>query len=840
MFIAFNCQSFGCTVSSNSEVSEKVYFRIKVEAKDQLPYSFDAKVYRHKAPWRPKLGHFPKGAKKNKLLKIKNGQFSEWIDLSGKDILHECLNRSGGKSEFPSIELSFPKENNGNKKLTIQLATSPSEQSIVKTIKESFVGLKTVFLVSPNLKKDAELLESASQSTERRLKWAKDASGGKRIAPKNLIFQTTMYGHLRPDLERKEAEIINLLGFNTVAKQSDIFRNSFNFSETTHTHSTKIDFVSTHKKRSELVQNLKKNKSQEKYSVFYINDEITAAKIEGNSNAIADYKSWVKGTKFNKKKLKLKRWSNLEPVETPQELKTFNRKDQANANRLFYHTARYRQLRSIELLNEYSVKIKQQFPGIKTSSLTASHPYFAGSGLGMGMKKNGAWGGHPLSLDWFEIGRSKPVDIIGVEDWLGLQYMYGPYFTWEGFQLLGFQSAIFRSASNGDLPIMTWITPSDETNIRLKFGSALCQGSKHFYFWAYGPTEISTENYWSDNRSSYNGIVNSARKLAFAEDLLQHGKLRKTKVAILYSVSSDLWQPFGYAQMLERRGLYFSLTHDQFGVDFLSEEDIENGELNNYEILYTSDPCIKETAIEKISKWVKNGGTIVGTCAAGSRNEYNENISGLAEVFGINPKIKIKKIEANYRQRAQLNKAKYTDFISIGKSKIGTLGVKINAKAKKAKVTGRFSDNTPAYFINSFGKGKAYYYASCPGISYIKEANFVLDKLEEKWQPDIRNFINTFARKKTTPILKSSVAVVETGVYDSKNGSTVILTNFNYSPINNLSLKIPVSAIPKKVDSFEKGEIKYKINKTDSKEFPHEISFQTSLTKLNDIIKIYY
>jgi hypothetical protein len=31
---------------------------------------------------------------------------------------------------------------------------------------------------------------------------------------------------------------------------------------------------------------------------------------------------------------------------------------------------------------------------------------------------------------------------------------------------------------------------------------------------------------------------------------------RKTRVALLYSISSDLWQPWGYIHMLERRATY--------------------------------------------------------------------------------------------------------------------------------------------------------------------------------------------------------------------------------------------------------------------------------------------
>jgi hypothetical protein len=33
--------------------------------------------------------------------------------------------------------------------------------------------------------------------------------------------------------------------------------------------------------------------------------------------------------------------------------------------------------------------------------------------------------------------------------------LYGPHSTWDGFQLIGFQTAMFRIASRGELPIIT-------------------------------------------------------------------------------------------------------------------------------------------------------------------------------------------------------------------------------------------------------------------------------------------------------------------------------------------------------------------------------------------------
>ena len=106
-------------------------------------------------------------------------------------------------------------------------------------------------------------------------------------------------------------------------------------------------------------------------------------------------------------------------------------------------------------------------------------------------------GKYPLMLDWFDLARQHVTDVIGIEDWMGLEYMYGPNYTWEGFQLMGFQVSMMRSGSDRTLPIMPFVTPSNDTNFLLKATSGLAQGAKHLFFWTYGPTCMSTENYWS-------------------------------------------------------------------------------------------------------------------------------------------------------------------------------------------------------------------------------------------------------------------------------------------------------------------------------------------------------
>ncbi|KKM25427.1 hypothetical protein LCGC14_1595060, partial [marine sediment metagenome] len=55
---------------------------------------------------------------------------------------------------------------------------------------------------------------------------------------------------------------------------------------------------------------------------------------------------------------------------------------------------------------------------------------------------------------------------------------------------------------------------------------------------------------------------------------------------------------------------------------------IDAGRLDDYDVLYVTDPCIKQTAAAKIEHWVRAGGHLFGCCAAGSRNEFNEAVPG--------------------------------------------------------------------------------------------------------------------------------------------------------------------------------------------------------------------
>ena len=857
--LVFLAAAVGTGEGAPAAAADGLYVRFKLIEPGETEYHVRLGGFIHKSPWRLPQAVVPAGADGRAEKRTASGEFTPWFDL-GKhagDRLHGRMSRAGGVAELPNVTADFiTQRRSDRRRVAIELATAADEKRVVKRFEESFRGSLTSFLVSPRLTEDAGVLETASQMTARRLRWAREASRSVAVSPKQLIVQTSFWSPQREELNLQEGEVLRLLGFNVLGGQSPEVRAKFDFRTPGHTHSVDFSPAAT---REEADRTMQSQAARLKGGLaagvpLGFSDEITCRTIGENKRALLHFHQWLERRRVDPGDLGVGDLREVVPIETPDALRKRQQQNLAAANRVFYFTSRFRQEATTQRFGWLTESFHRHFgQGPLTSTLVADHPYFSGTGLGMGMGPNPAWGRAALAADWFEMARERAVDLAGIEDWMGLQYMYGPSFTWEGFQLMGFQASIFRSGSRGTLPVIAWITPSDETNLRLKSASALCQGAKHFFYWTYGPTCTSTENYWSDLRGAYDGIVHVTRQLAAAEHVIAPGKTRRTRLALLYSISSDLWQPYGYVHMLERRGTYLSLIHDQYLVDMLTEEDVDAGRLEDYDLLYVTDPCIKHTAAAKIKSWVGAGGGIFGTTAAGSRNEFNEEVAGLSEVFGIEPGVEVRSQPGQYHVRGALNRMGYLDRVRLsetsatgGGETIGVIGTKVGFTPAAGTVAGRFTDGSPAAVSHDYGKGKAFYVGTCPAIAYIKDARFVAGELKEKWPRPGRRVINWMARRQCAHgrpgvprLVEVSHPVVEAGVYDSERGTALILANFTYRPIEDLKVRLFVSRPVQTVVSVEQRKLDFSSDATardgHPRGYPHAVTFALKLG-LNDVV----
>jgi hypothetical protein len=829
-------------IAAARAAGEGVFVRFKLDAPTSATWTVQSRLVIHDDPWQVFLPTLPEGQAGTPAKPLPGGVFTEWLDLkkAAGERFHDRHARAGGIAEFPCLWATFEASTNAPaRQWMAELATAPDEQQVVRRFAQKPGGNPFGFLVTPDLARDKAELETVAEMAARHLAWARAATGGKRVTPRSLILQTQFWGCDAPD----DVEAVWLLGFNLVGVPPAV-RAKFPFQQPAGHHWVEFGPEKTREQLDQQIRPYASNTVAAAYpAIFGFADEVACPRIGTNAAAVAHFRQWLAEQAVAPESLGVGQLGEVLPIETPDVLRERQKQNGKAANRVFYYTSRFRQASGTQHMRWLTESFHRWSPATNaiTSTLVADHPYFSGTGLGMGMDQpNMAWGGWPLALDWFDLARNKAVDLIGVEDWMGLQYMYGPRYTWEGPQLMGFQATMMRSGSEGKLPVITWITPSDETNFLLKATSALAQGSKHLFFWCYGPTCASTENYWSDLRGAYYGVARYARQLAATEHIIAPGKTRRTRVALVYSISSDLWQPFGYIHMLERRGTYLSLIHDQYLVDLLTEQDMEAGRLKAYDALYVTDACLTEKSAAVIVTWVKGGGSLYGSCGAGSRNEFNEPASGLAEAFGIAPAIQTTVQPGEYRVRGKLNKMDYLDQIRMDNDAgaFGALGVKAAIKPITAGVLGKFQDGTPAAVTNTFGKGHALYFAACPGLAYIKEAKFVPAALCEKWPAAQRQVINRTVKLAGVPrLVELNHPVVEAGIYDVDAGTALVLANFTHEPIRELIVRVPMAKSPRRIRSFEQGRLSFKVVKSTTSDYPLAVEFKMRLG-LNDIVTL--
>lgn len=784
-----------------------VYVRFRVTEPTTGTYYIRFHTRIHRDPWNSPEIVIPEGAERDETKRLPPGRCTPWTDITR--MTHGRLDRCGGVAEFSCGEANVIATGRG-RRVEIELAPAPDEARIVKRMTETAVDSTVMFLVSPNLQQDAADLESGTQMAQRHLAWAREATGGKRVSPRDMLLCTGIWGSPDPALTLPEAEALWLLGLNVVGASGAEAMRRFDFGNQDYfwaecgpgvTREGAVEQVRKHKQEVDnaVAAGGDGAESHRRSRLLVFSDEIRAPAV-GTGPGVERFRRWLAARGVEPAAVGAARLEDVTPIDTWKQHEERAKTAGAAASRLYYYTCRFVQDSATERIRWITEASHEAFgPGLRTATLPADFPYFGGSGLGGG----DFGGGDVVAIDWFDLARRRAVDVIQVEDWLGLNYMYGPRNTWEGFQLLGFECSIYRSASRGTMPIQPLLTPGNERNLVLKAFSCLAQGATAgFWFWHYGPTYLSTENYWSDIPGACKGVARIARACAAAEDLLVPGRFRPTKVALLYSISSDIWRPFGYAHMLERRLTYFALIHRQYLVDLLTEEDVEAGRLKDYDVLYITDPCVSRAAVGAVARWAEAGGRVYGACAAAGRDEFNQPQDGLSAVFGVRPGIRTTPVPGTYDIRGELGKIAPNGTIRVEARAGGPpavsiegLGVRVGAEPAGAEIVGTFEDGSPGVFAHRAGKGRALYVAACPAIAYARRAGIVPDDLREQWPEDLRAFITAPAAESGAPrVVECSHPVVEAGLYESERGIAVTLANFTYKPIDQLDVIVPCAA----------------------------------------------
>ncbi len=795
--------------------SADVYVRFRVIEPEGEQFRVIAGGYIHEPNW-----YLP-----SQTVEVVGKQWSGWLDLT-KWPLHGRLSRSGGVAEWPAMKLTVRRLGKGEPVagcvLEVQLADRPDENSVVISFRERSDSDTIGFLLPHPLREHKDQFETGSQMAARHLAWAKQAVGARRAAAglpplqlgqkehrlKQFDLITSLWGPYDPGLARRWVEALRLLGFNVIGGVGPEILHDYNlrtYTATWHLRPDPDESLSAWQKGdgARIAKELAKPAGTSTYHFlahYVICDEIQT--LDFRRVDPEKLNRWFRDYLRSKGETDATLGQPIDKVAYPAAAmfeKTLPRDADLPTRKLMYYAGKFGQWWSVKQLRQTSDLLRQSLAGapqrVKTETLPSDHCFF------------NAWGPPHTAmgyrgLDFFEIGTQQAVDVISAEDWLGLNHMYGPSYTWTGQHALGYLCAIYRSGI-GDRPVelRALITPSDDGYLRLKAYAALAQGCKSFFFWTFGPTYIGTENYWSDLRSQYDGLAKLVHALEQSESVLISARPSRDPVALLYSVSHDMWHTDDPASFVENRLTWAALRHLSVQPDLLREEDVEAGRLSSYRVLYVTGQCLTRKAAAEIDRWVREGGVVYLSAGAATRDEFFQPHLApfAAAVWPDDAARQMTKQQGHaYNERVDLPRIKPLAKVRVTldgqTAELPAIGCRLDLREQIGPGQfGTFDDGRPAAAHVSHGKGQVIAVGFLPGLAY-SPYKVNQTTLDEVWPPQPRMLFALPLRAALGDrrVLQLSEPVVEGSLLVGPAGAAVVLINHTYKPIGKLQVRIGV------------------------------------------------
>ena len=349
-------------------------------------------------------------------------------------------------------------------------------------------------------------------------------------------------------------------------------------------------------------------------------------------------------------------------------------------------------------------------------------------------------------------------------------------------------------------------------SLKLRAFSAIGAGARSLSFYEWGPRRFATENWYDTDREKLRVIGQINYAVGWVEDILLEGRPQQAKVAIMFSQPGDLWDllDIGNVATAERRAMFHLLRSLHQQVDFINDDRLPTRqELDGYRVIFMSQRCITDKAVEILRSWVERGGTLVASLACGQLDELAQPARKMPKLFGL------ESIELIATNRPVVTPA-ITTRQSIA-----------NVKLAGATRAAQFEDGTPAVLTKTFGKGKLIYTAFLLGHAYhtgkIDLENDVLLGMQESVRELVAPWLPAAECATDNPLIGARLI-------ESPHGRVVVLVNSTGQPaVPAVRVTVQATGV-QSVESLEQGKLVFQ-------EAGNKLSFQLPLG-LTDIVRI--
>jgi hypothetical protein len=477
----------------------------------------------------------------------------------------------------------------------------------------------------------------------------------------------------------------------------------------------------------------------------------------------------------------------------------------------YYESANYRYKLWYEELAARTRKFEKKYPGKRILTGANFSPHM------------NVW---PDVRQWIGPFRAGAMTMTWTEDWWWQIPEVSP-------QVYGFLLDAFRLAgSYHGAPAQFYVMPfkgNSPDNFRRMNALGLAHGVKilnHFHTEA---QVLTTWDYVSimDSPRTYQAVHDVIHDVGVIEHRLFPAMPQQAQIAIMLSGASDTWdtEDIGGGGHLysakfnvnneERKAIWLALRHAQYPVDLITDEDIADGDLSRYRVLYIVGSEMLRAAAGPLMNWVKNGGIVYATGGGGLLDEYHAPLEMLYNMYGIKKQELIRHTR-HIRPRNTLKKIKPYDELHIEGPDEETDKIVLPAylyresfrPETKTDIGGKYSsDNSAGLIINNFEKGRTIYCGVLAGIAYLKPAITESSQvLPTDFPENVRRFLTLPAiwAGVISPV-RTSDPLVEAQYLSGAEGDIVALINWRDEPIKNLVVRFPGKKQLQRIQSLRKA-----------------------------------
>lgn len=501
----------------------------------------------------------------------------------------------------------------------------------------------------------------------------------------------------------------------------------------------------------------------------------------GNPEAHAGFRRWLQSQGMQPDYFGAEQWDDVRmltlqsAVETPDD------------RRLYYWSRRYSGMLTPLMFRQAADAIHRHAPNPDMRGFVAlsGHALYFPS---------------QMPLDMFALAEGGQHLLPGVSDWMS----QGGW-RWDSHQAVAFSVAPYNSGGRVigsrerlSFPMMHCVWPSTFRGYTM-----LANQVKHISYWTYGPSYAVTEGYWSDGFGHHQAVHTINNRAAQVDRILADGQMRASRVAMLYSRATEYWH--AQSSFADKRAAFLVMSHIGYQPELVTEEQVLEGALAEYDALVVLEPWVRPDASERIMTWALDGGLLITAANAMTMDAYNEPADVLRSRFGLAREFRTGDAPVPEGDARRISAAEGTSPFQAHA---------VHAPSRVADVTwpdsqifGRYGDAVPGWLEAPAGRGRVVYIGHRPGLTATAQA-VRLGGQEVIWSdtgrdPLVRPLLEAGVERE----LIVSEPIIMAAPLSNDDGTVIVLYNMRPASFESVDVALREPRAPHSVQRFEGSDL---------------------------------